>query len=142
MKGYSIFPKAPRLKPHHQMQFRDILRTLAVGGLTPLQKWNWHILKLQSTGWAVRSWLLNWPASKYFDYSLLYTKGLHYAEEWSVTPTPQHKPEEWIKMTIQIYSWVCLFFFFLCETKIISTKICSQLIFSMWNWHYLSGKTG
>ena len=38
-KGYTTFPKFPRLEPHYQMRFSIISRTL-VGevGLTPLQR--------------------------------------------------------------------------------------------------------
>ena len=48
MKEYSIFPKAPGLKPHHQIFV--ISRTLVMRGLTPLQRYSWHILHPQSTG--------------------------------------------------------------------------------------------
>ena len=42
MKRNSIFPKAPRLEPHHQMQFSVITRTLVVGrGHASLQKCSW-----------------------------------------------------------------------------------------------------
>ena len=37
MKGYSIFPKAPGLESHHQIQFSVISRTLVMKGLT---SWN------------------------------------------------------------------------------------------------------
>ena len=39
IKGYSTFPRAPEIEPHHQVQFSVILRTLASGRrrLAPLQ---------------------------------------------------------------------------------------------------------
>ena len=36
MKGYSTYLKSPKLKPHHQMQFNVISRTLIHGGGLPL----------------------------------------------------------------------------------------------------------
>ena len=39
MKGYSIFPRVPKLEPHNQMQFGVILQnTSSFSNLTPLQR--------------------------------------------------------------------------------------------------------
>ena len=50
MKGYTTFPKAPRLEPHHQMQFNVISKTLLRKRLTPLQRCSQSIPQPQSTG--------------------------------------------------------------------------------------------
>ena len=49
MKGYSIFPKAPELEPHHLIVKRHI-PDIRSGRLTPLQRWCQGILQLQLTG--------------------------------------------------------------------------------------------
>ena len=60
------------------------------------------------------------------------------------------KPEGWIKMSIQVYSWV-FFFLRVCSWLVAytgSTKTCVQLIFSkqrrntIWNWGHFTGETG
>ena len=49
-KGYSIFPKTPELKPHHQMHFTVTPRTLIFwNALTPQQEIQ-HILSPVNMG--------------------------------------------------------------------------------------------
>ena len=52
MKGYSTFPKAPKLETHHQMVLWHIQDTHIGGGksFTFLQRCSWCILQPQPTG--------------------------------------------------------------------------------------------
>ena len=69
MKGYSIFPKAPRLKLHHVIQFSVLSKTLVeVGGLTPLQRCSRRILQPQPTTQANLKSILTKAKINYYSY--------------------------------------------------------------------------